>query len=64
MLDTKQAAALIGISVNALQQLRLRKTGPKWTTKGWSVQYEEKDVAEWLVSKKRRKIKMKRGKRK
>lgn len=47
-LDTKAAAATLGISTTWLEQLRCAGRGPKWVKLGRAVRYRPEDLAAWL----------------
>jgi predicted DNA-binding transcriptional regulator AlpA len=53
MLDTKEAAAFIGIGVSTLYQWRTEKRGPRYIDLGKRIIYRESDILLWLESKTR-----------
>ncbi len=51
-LDTKEAAALLGVHFNTLEQYRFRGEGPRFFAPSGAriVRYAERDVLAWLAS--------------
>lgn len=50
LLDTEQAAPLIGQSVGTCQNWRVQGVGPKFIKSGRKVLYDPDDIAEWRAS--------------
>ncbi len=48
LLDQKQAAELLGVSVRTLERHRVAGTGPRFTRLGRLVKYRECDLLEWV----------------
>jgi predicted DNA-binding transcriptional regulator AlpA len=53
MLNTKEAAALIGIGVSTLYQWRVEKRGPRYIDLGHRIVYRQSDILLWLEAKTR-----------
>ena len=47
-LDARQAAGLLGLSINTLAKWRLSGVGPKYLKLGRRVAYRQSDIAAWL----------------
>ncbi len=50
LLDEKQLARSLNISVASLRRWRLLRQGPKFVKVGFCVRYRPEDVDEWLTS--------------
>ncbi len=48
LLDQKQAAQLLGLSVRTLERHRLEGTGPTFVRLGRLVRYRAADIAAWV----------------
>jgi predicted DNA-binding transcriptional regulator AlpA len=48
LLNPKQAARTVGLSVRTLERHRLAGTGPRYTRLGRLIRYRECDLAEWV----------------
>jgi predicted DNA-binding transcriptional regulator AlpA len=48
LLNQKQAAQVLGISVRTLERHRVAGTGPRWARLGRLVRYRESDLVEWI----------------
>lgn len=48
LLNQKQAAAILGISVRTLERYRVAGTGPRFSRLGRLVRYRECDLEEWV----------------
>ena len=48
LLNTKQAARVLGLSYRQLESLRLRGGGPLYVKLGRAVRYREEDLADWI----------------
>ncbi len=52
-LDTKQAAAYVGLSVKTLEKLRVTGRGPRYAKAGRRVIYDRRDLDRWVAERKR-----------
>ena len=52
-LDTKQAAAYLGLSVKTLEKLRITGRGPRYAKAGRRVIYDRRDLDRWVAARKR-----------
>ena len=52
-LDTKQAAAYLGLSVKTLEKLRVTGRGPRYAKAGRRVIYDRRDLDRWVAARKR-----------
>ena len=52
-LDTKQAAAYLGLSDKTLEKLRVSGRGPRYAKAGRRVIYDRGDLDEWVAARKR-----------
>ena len=52
-LDTKQAAAYVGLSVKTLEKLRVTGRGPRYAKAGRRVIYDRRDLDRWVAARKR-----------
>ena len=52
-LDTKQAAAYLGLSVKTLEKLRVTGKGPRYAKAGRRVIYDRRDLDKWVAERKR-----------
>ena len=50
LLNQRQAAALLGLSVRTLERHRVAGTGPRFTRLGRLVRYRPQDLADWVES--------------
>ena len=50
LIDTKAAAAYLGVAVATLTDFRLRGVGPNYIKVGRCVRYRRSDIEAWLVS--------------
>jgi predicted DNA-binding transcriptional regulator AlpA len=50
LLNQKQAARVLGISVRTLERHRVAGTGPRWARLGRLVRYRQCDLTEWVES--------------
>lgn len=50
LLDEKQVAKLLGLSVAAVRKWRLQRRGPVYRKLGSAVRYKTEDVSAWLAS--------------
>ena len=50
LLDQKQAARILGLSVRTLERHRLAGTGPRYARLGRVIRYREIDLADWVES--------------
>ena len=48
LLNQKQAAKLLGLSVRTLERHRVAGTGPRFTRLGRLVRYRQVDLADWV----------------
>lgn len=48
LINQKQAAHVLGVSVRTLERHRVAGTGPRWARLGKLVRYRQKDLAEWV----------------
>jgi predicted DNA-binding transcriptional regulator AlpA len=48
LLEPKQAARILGLSVRTLERHRLAGTGPRYARLGRLIRYRECDIAEWV----------------
>jgi predicted DNA-binding transcriptional regulator AlpA len=48
LLNQKQAAHVLGLSVRTLERHRVAGTGPRFTRLGRLVRYREVDLADWV----------------
>ena len=48
LLNERQAAALLSLSIRTLQSWRLRGGGPKFIRAGRAVRYRRRDLTEWI----------------
>jgi predicted DNA-binding transcriptional regulator AlpA len=48
LLNQRQAAHLLGISVRTLERHRVTGTGPRWARLGRLVRYRQLDLLEWV----------------
>jgi predicted DNA-binding transcriptional regulator AlpA len=48
LLNQKQAAHALGLSIRTLERHRVTGTGPRWVQLGKLVRYRQKDLAEWV----------------
>jgi predicted DNA-binding transcriptional regulator AlpA len=53
ILDTAEAAKLIGLSQSTLNKLRIRGTGPRFCKLGRRVGYDPDDLRRWVEANKR-----------
>ena len=54
LLDQKQVAQMIGVSIGTLERHRVAGTGPRWARLGRLVRYRQVDVLEWIEANLRR----------
>ena len=52
-LDTRQAAAYVGLSVKTLEKLRVTGRGPRYAKAGRRVIYDRRDLDKWVAARKR-----------
>ena len=52
-LDTKQAAAYLGLSLKTLEKLRVTGRGPRFAKAGRRVIYDRRDLDKWVAARKR-----------
>jgi predicted DNA-binding transcriptional regulator AlpA len=50
LLNQKQAAQVLGISVRTLERHRVAGTGPRWARLGRLVRYRQSDLIAWVDS--------------
>lgn len=50
LLNQKQAARVLGISVRTLERHRVAGTGPRWARLGRLVRYQQSDLTAWVDS--------------
>jgi predicted DNA-binding transcriptional regulator AlpA len=50
LLNQKQAARLLGLSVRTLERHRVAGTGPRWARLGRLVRYRQSDLTAWVES--------------
>jgi len=50
LLNQKQAAHVLGLSVRTLERHRVAGTGPRWARLGRLVRYRQSDLTEWVDS--------------
>jgi predicted DNA-binding transcriptional regulator AlpA len=50
LLNQKQAAKILGLSVRTLERHRVAGTGPRWARLGRMVRYRQCDLTEWVES--------------
>lgn len=48
LMNTKQLAEYLGVSISAIMQYRAKGTGPRYVKLGQLVRYTKADVDEWL----------------
>lgn len=48
LINSSQAATLLGVRVTTLESFRIRGTGPAYRKIGRLVRYEERELWEWL----------------
>jgi predicted DNA-binding transcriptional regulator AlpA len=48
LLNQKQAAGILGISVRTLERHRVAGTGPRFSRLGRLVRYRERDLDDWV----------------
>jgi predicted DNA-binding transcriptional regulator AlpA len=48
LLNQKQAARVLGISVRTLERHRVAGTGPRWARLGRLVRYRQSDLTAWV----------------
>jgi predicted DNA-binding transcriptional regulator AlpA len=53
LLNSKKAAALLGISERTLERLRTAGEGPKYVKFGMVVRYDPADILAWIKGRKR-----------
>jgi predicted DNA-binding transcriptional regulator AlpA len=53
LLNSKKAAAFLGISERTLERLRTAGEGPKYFKFGMTVRYDPADIVAWLKGRKR-----------
>ena len=53
LLNSKKAAALLGVSERTLERLRTAGQGPKYVKFGMVVRYDPADILAWLKDRKR-----------
>jgi predicted DNA-binding transcriptional regulator AlpA len=52
ILDTREAADLLGLSTSHLKHLRVRGDGPPYSRLGGAIRYRVGDLLDWVASKK------------
>jgi predicted DNA-binding transcriptional regulator AlpA len=50
LLNQKQAAHVLGLSVRTLERHRVAGTGPRWVRLGRLVKYRQTDLTAWIES--------------
>jgi excisionase family DNA binding protein len=50
LLNQKQAARVLGVSVRTLERHRVAGTGPRWARLGRLVRYRQSDLTAWVES--------------
>jgi predicted DNA-binding transcriptional regulator AlpA len=50
LLNQKQAARVLGLSVRTLERHRVAGTGPRWARLGRLVRYRQSDLTAWVDS--------------
>lgn len=50
LLDQKQAAQILGLSVRTLERHRLAGTGPRYARLGHLIRYRQSDLEDWIDS--------------
>jgi predicted DNA-binding transcriptional regulator AlpA len=50
LLNQKQAAHVLGLSVRTLERHRVAGTGPRWVRLGRLVKYRQSDLTAWIES--------------
>jgi excisionase family DNA binding protein len=50
LLDPKQAARILGLSVRTLERHRIAGTGPRFARLGRLVRYRQNDLDQWVES--------------
>ena len=50
LLNQKQAAHVLGLSVRTLERHRVAGTGPRWARLGRLVRYRQSDLTAWVDS--------------
>jgi predicted DNA-binding transcriptional regulator AlpA len=50
LLNQKQAAYVLGLSVRTLERHRVAGTGPRWARLGRLVRYRQSDLTAWVES--------------
>lgn len=50
LLDQKQAARILRLSVRTLERHRVAGTGPRYVRLGHLIRYRENDLKEWIES--------------
>ena len=48
LINERQAAALLSLSIRTLQSWRLRGGGPKFVRAGRAIRYRRRDLMEWM----------------
>jgi excisionase family DNA binding protein len=48
LLNQKQAARVLGVSVRTLERHRVAGTGPRWARLGRLVRYRQSDLSAWV----------------
>jgi len=61
LLDEKQAAARLAVSVRTLQTWRVRGTGPAFVKMGAAVRYAENDLIAYIDQQRRQSTSMAQG---
>ena len=51
LIDQKQAAQILGLSVRTLERHRIAGTGPRFARLGRLIRYRQNDLIEWVDSK-------------
>lgn len=51
LIDQKQAARILGLSVRTLERHRIAGTGPRFARLGRLIRYRQNDLIEWVDSK-------------
>jgi predicted DNA-binding transcriptional regulator AlpA len=50
LLSTKEASAILGVSIGTLAKWRVEGSGPKFIKSNRIVGYDQKDIADWISS--------------
>ena len=50
LLNQKQAARILGLSVRSLERYRVAGTGPRYVRLGHLIRYRQSDLKEWIDS--------------